>query len=591
MGNLSGGEEYTLKKGEYIERKGEYIKDNVNDKKNYSLILSVYSKSEVIKDLFTKLIDDIDKDKDDFDVMLLIRFLLIAKKNQNPNYKYYLTESKKILDKYKFWLERGETVQCYWSENHLISYISSLYLWNQLNSKSNEECLKSNKECLKLLTIYIESKCKFLFHEFLSQVYLKYTLNALLNIYDFIEVGNSKIIEDLKSKVKKCINIIIQQFIEVSNTNGIIYCAQGRTYDSYRNDSTGKDINKLLYLLTGKPNENGMSPIGVFLATSTYEPDNIDFNVNSDYENTYSIGYCDFKQNPIFSELDEYQKIIFQLSAGLYFNYENITDTIKLFNYYDLYKHKHFGLEKYKNLIQWTPSMLLKFISFILNSYTGGSKLTFIDYHIYNNNNYTLTSAENYNKGLSGAQQFVWVANVNGSSVYTQSGNSFGSGHVGSTLNNSHLPYIKQNKDIIIMMYRPGFILRNTKFISKYDINVYLKFIKSDFDEVVYDNKKNWLFGNKQNTYIAIYSTSLKIKKINSDDVYYNDSLNQCWIIILGDNKKYESLGDNKKYESFDDFKTKILTNAKIKFSLKNRLSNKYIGSIDYNNKNIEIIW
>jgi hypothetical protein len=201
MGNLSGREEYTLRKAEYtlrkaeyIERKAKYIKDNVNDTKNYSLILSVYSNNEVIEDLFTKLIDDIDKDKDDFDVMLLIRFLLIAKKNQNHKYNYYLEKAKKILDNYKFWLVRGETVQCYWSENHIISYISSLYLWNQLNSKSNEECLKSNKECLKLLTIYIESKCKVLFHEFLSQVYLKYTLNALLNIYDFIEVGNSEII-------------------------------------------------------------------------------------------------------------------------------------------------------------------------------------------------------------------------------------------------------------------------------------------------------------------------------------------------------------------------------------------------------------
>jgi hypothetical protein len=37
----------------------------------------------------------------------------------------------------------------------------------------------------------------------------------LLNIYDFIEIGNSTEIADLKSKVKKCINIIIQQFIEV----------------------------------------------------------------------------------------------------------------------------------------------------------------------------------------------------------------------------------------------------------------------------------------------------------------------------------------------------------------------------------------
>jgi hypothetical protein len=73
-----------------------------------------------------------------------------------------------------------------------------------------------------------------------------------------------------------------------------MYCSAGRTYNRYKVVSDGNNCNKLMYLLTGLSNENSISPIGTFFATTSFIPI-MDYTTpyHTNYEKTYMISHSD----------------------------------------------------------------------------------------------------------------------------------------------------------------------------------------------------------------------------------------------------------------------------------------------------------
>ena len=562
------------------ERKQNYVNKNIfNQSDQYALLLQAYSKQPINMNLFNNSISHYitkytnNNISEDFILCLYIRLLYLTKQNNCPEHSIIFDKINEIMKTHRFWLEKKESENCYWSENHMISYLSVWYLWNLMNNIDNTKILS-------LLTSYMNSKINYSFFEFYSQVYNSYTLNALLNIYDFT---NNISLQKLASN---CINILFKQFSEVIINNGSLFCAAGRTYDRYKVSCKNHNHNKLMHLLTGLNNENDISPLGTFFATSSYnEPVNVT-NFYKDYDKIYILNNnIDF--DTTFSSLDNYDKTMFEWSSGNYFNKKFVDDTVKLLDDYELWNHKHFKMEQYSTILSLAPKKILVSTTDSFTAFTEGSDLRNATYHIYNNGNYCLTSVENYNRGKMGAQQCTWIANVNGVSVFTQSGKISGVGDLKEVISNTHLPCIKQIKNIAMIVYQPYEMLKTS--LVKLDMNVYLFWNSSEFDEEYRMTQNKWIFGRKNNAYIAIFSTSMK--EDSNKNIYNNDSDKQGWITILG---------DNTQYIDFKNFYNDIINNAKIEFSMKGTKNilnilkpskTYYYGKITYKNISFDMKW
>jgi hypothetical protein len=109
---------------------------------------------------------------------------------------------------------------------------------------------------------------------------------------------------------------------------------------------------------------------------------------------------------------------------------------------------------------------------------------------LYKHNYYSLSCIENYNRGNLGAQQFPWVANVGGISVFTQSGRISTFGDLPEAIGNSHLPCVKQQENVLMAMYNPSELMKKTSSKSKLDLKVYLNW--SGFDNELRFINNNW---------------------------------------------------------------------------------------------------
>ncbi len=562
----------------YNERKELYIQKNVNNKDYYALLLQASKNSNLNNDLFTNALnhynDEILKTKDnsDFDLIFFIRLLYLLKNNQSSSFQsIFLTISDLFKDE-RFWLTKNESAKCYWSENHMICYLSSWYLWNQLNNKSDAQCTL-------LLTTYLETKAKYGFYEAYSQVYNMYTLSALLNIYDFI--NNTT----LKNIALQCVNTLCKQFLEVNLLNGSTFCASTRTYQRYKTSSLSNNHNKLIHLLSGNNQENTISPVGTFMVTSSFVP-NINYSsFTNKYEATYNLNNVDFDK--VYSKLSRNNKTLFQWSAGNYFN-EYIDDTLDLMDTYNLDAHSHFKSEPYTTILNLFPKSVLKSTSSTLKAFTDCSDLTNINYNIYNNGNYSVTCLENYNRGKMGAQQLPFIINLDGAPIFTQSGKVSSLGDLKEANSNSHLPYVKQEKNVALVMYQPYDLIKSSAKAANLDLTVYLYLNSNDVDEIV--QNKNWLFVKKNNSYASIYSTTLKKDSLNN---YFNDNTSQQgWIFILG---------NSSEYTDFKTFQNNVLQKCTYQFKVikpnKNiwdKLTDSddyYYGKITFNSISFDMKW
>ncbi len=572
----------SLSVSSYIERKNAYISKNLNSTNYHSILLQASQNLPIQEDLLQSALDHYQteitkvKDNSDFDLILLLRLLYLLKRNQHIQYQSIFTTISTLLGDERFWLTKGEKAKCYWSENHMICYLSSWYLWNQLNNKSDIRCNL-------LLETYLDTKSKYYFYECFSQVYNSYTFSALLNIFDFSDR------EKDRTLAGKCISILCKQFCEVHLRDGSTFCASGRTYERYKVSSTNNNYNKLMHLLVGYNTEDGISPIGAFMSTSSFTPSPEFYaqlpSFTNQYETTYTVGNVNFDK--VYSALSRDDKTLFQWSAGNYFN-EYIDDSVDLMDKYDLGAHSHFKVAPYDMILQLFPTSILKSSVNKFKAFTDCSDLTNISYHIYNNGNYSLTSLERYNRGKMGAQQLPWIANLSGSSVFTQSGKVSAMGNLDEASGNSHLPCIQQVKNVLLMMYQPYDLIKTYAKSANLDLNVYLSLNRTEFTTLL--QNKNWIFARKNELYIAIYSTTLKVDAQNN---YYNDNTgNQGWVIIMG---------SAQEDQSFENFQNQILTKSTIQFKVvkpnKNIFDklttsdNYYYGKVNYKNISFDMKW
>ncbi|TNF25569.1 MAG: T9SS type A sorting domain-containing protein, partial [Bacteroidetes bacterium] len=174
---------------------------------------------------------------------------------------------------------------------------------------------------------------------------------------------------------------------------------------------------------------------------------------------------------------------------------------------------------------------------------------------IYKDDEVVLTSIQDYWKGKIGFQQWPIAANIGGTAVYTASGRVEPDWTDRNTSNfNEHLPYIAQQSNVALVMYRPQRVFPILPFVNK---DVALHWIEDDFDTV--EESGNWLFGERNGNYIAVRRAC--VGEINGVRACETDG-GQTWVFAVGNSNRYGSFSDFQALANNSTFTEEWTTDA-----------------------------
>ena len=145
----------------------------------------------------------------DFRLAQVVRILYLYRRS-NPDYP----DRIKLLgaihpSNLNYWLQKGEEHHVYWTENHMILWLSSAWLMKQLKG------WEMDSELDKRLHHYLDLKLNYGFYEFFSATYLPYTFSALMNLADFSEN------REIQSKAELAAKRLLKELLMVTTDKGV----------------------------------------------------------------------------------------------------------------------------------------------------------------------------------------------------------------------------------------------------------------------------------------------------------------------------------------------------------------------------------
>ena len=461
----------------------------------------------------------------DFDIVKLVRVLEFS-------HGEYDSLILPVLRPFPFWLEKDETNREYWSENHMIMWMSSDWLLHEKYGKIIDSTLD------KRLRHYLQLKVQYGFYEFFSSTYAPFCLSGLLNLADF-----SQDIE-IKNLATQAAQLLLKDLMKLTNDKGVFFPTAGRNYPSKYKNAYGENHNSLTYLLTGFGEiPTSASHSGGFLASSSIDVTGVINSWTPTLNTTFTLGHTLLNGiNNINNTQSPKDKVIFQWSSGAYFDPAVAASTFQLLK--DLNLWNHFEFDDYRQF-SFLPTNLATSFAEIGSSITKSSGIYNPTIAIFKNKTVTLSSLQNFWKGKLGYQQFPVMVNTGTSAVFTLSGKPSTNWDERPSHNaNSHLPYVQQKDNVALVMYRPekGLGLFGYKD-DKLDVELFWQ--NDKFDEV--RESGNWILGREGNGYVAVRRNCTGI--INGVKACDNPD-GQTWIFMVG---------NSDMYGSFDAFEQKII--------------------------------
>src|SRR6185436_2455381 len=157
----------------YEQRRTDYINIALTNFNRDAITLQAYRGVPVDSAVLNLLLSGIASgETSDFDIVKLIRVLFFTN-------GAYDSQILPVLNSVPYWINKGDTVRNYWSENHMIMWMSSDWLLHEKYGKAIDNTLDTR------LRHYLELKVQYGFYEFFSSVYAPYCLSGLLNLADF----------------------------------------------------------------------------------------------------------------------------------------------------------------------------------------------------------------------------------------------------------------------------------------------------------------------------------------------------------------------------------------------------------------------
>ncbi len=501
----------------YEQRRTDYVNTALTNFSPDALTLQAYAGVPLDTNVLNAMLANVTSgETSDFTIVKLIRILFFT----NGTYDNKILP---VLNHVPFWLTKSDTIRNYWSENHMIMWMSSDWLLHEKYGKPIDANLDAR------LRHYLRLKLQYGFYEFFSSVYSPYSLSGLLNLADFAQDV------EIKTLAAQASQRLLKNILMLTNDKGVFFPTAGRNYYGKYKIPYAQNHNNLIYLLTGM----GAQPLqashaGGFLASSSLSVDTVIFSWSPSIDTLFYNGHSldtGFSINASMSPLD---KVIFQWSSGAYFHPDVVLETVQLLRDSNLWHHTDFTLLRPLSIIapEDFPATSESLSCISKSSVICGEEVA-----IYKQNSVTLSSVQDFWKGKVGFQQFPCVANVGTTAVMTASGEVKYDWESRSDNNaNEHLPYVKQKKNMALLMYRPEPTPPLLGFTHK---QVALFWKNSDFDEVLADSL--WLLGRQENSYVAVRRSC--IGEIDSV-IACETGGGQTWVIIVGDSSLYGSFNN-----------------------------------------------
>jgi hypothetical protein len=504
----------------YEQRRQNYIDTCLAKPNGAKLVLQAYRSLPVDTPTLTTILGNISTGvTSDFDIIELVRI----------SYLYngaYDAQILPVLNSVPYWINYGDTVRNYWSENHMIMWMSSDWLLHERYGKPIDATLHAR------LQHYLELKINYGYYEFFSSVYNPYALSGILNLADFAQDAT------IKSLATQAAQRLMKMLLMLTNDKGVYYPVAGRNYPGKYDGPYDQNHNNLIYLLTGMGDvPTSASHGGAFLATSPIEVDTVAATWTALMDTTFYNGHTLDSGFVLNSSMSSVDKVVFQWSSGGYFHPEVVSETVQLLIDSNLWGHVDFALlHPLASIVtpQSAPGLATELSCISESSVISGENIS-----VFKHNSITLASVLDFWKGKVGFQQYPCVANAGTTPVYTASGKVDANWDNRNPNNqNTHLPYVMQKKNVALEMYRPEPTpqLLGNAFTFK---DVQLRWKYSDFDEVVTDSL--WIIGRQADGYVAVRKGCPGA----FESVIYCPNLGgQAWVIMVGDSLLYGSFAN-----------------------------------------------
>ncbi len=463
----------------------------------------------------------VDAPGDDFSIIQWVRLLFLT----NGAYDAQILPP---LLSVPYWINYGDTTHGYWSENHMIMWMSSDWLLHESYGKQSDTSLRTR------LVHYLDLKNQFGFYEYFSSTYNPFTLAGLLNLSDFSQDN------EIKTKATNAANRLMKTMLMLVNDKGTYFPSAGRNYPGKYDNAYGQAHNNIFYLLTGfGPMPGGASITGACMTTSSFEMDSAAFSWKPELDTIFHVGHTLDTGFIINGNMTPLNKTIFQWSSGSYFHPQVVSETVQLLTDSNMWNHTDFQI--FSPLASIVTPQTAPALAETLGCISKSSVICKEDIAIFKHHSITLSSTLDFWKGKVGFQQYPCVANVGTTAVYTASGKVKQDWNARNTNNaNIHLPYVMQKKNVALIMYRPEPVPQVVGNAFTYK-DVALHFKDADYDEVVNDSL--WLLARQANSYVAVKRSC--IGEIDSVRACATNG-GQTWVIMVGDSAMYGSFTNFK---------------------------------------------
>lgn len=436
-----------------------------------------------------------------------------------------------------WWDEPGEDRRCYWTENHQIIFHSDELLAGQLfpdkifdnNGKDGQYHID---HALHYIRRWLDFRVRFGFSEWLSNNYFEEDLLALVNLYDFAEQ------DDVRHKAGHLIDMLMFE-MAMHTYRGVMGCTHGRTYPRLIKGARREDASNTAKLMFGMGMYNSPNMLGtVPLVTSDYRcPPVIEaiaadldqprlfkerHSLNIDDAHRYGLSYDSLDDGNLYWSIQDYvHPAIMGLAERLHWTYG-----IRLHEDYQ---------SLYTRLYQWQIEEHGKIVDAEMECHA----MTEVHIQTYRTAHYMLSAAQDYRAGKPGYQQHPWQATLGIDAVVFTNHPASDDERARPNFwaGNGILPRVAQHENVLVCIHH---VSPKDPFPFSHAY-----FPRDAFDEIV--EQGNWVFGRKDEGYIALYSQhAIEWLPDRYDDAHpiieaRADAPDNIWVVEMGDASQWES--------------------------------------------------
>ncbi len=421
---------------------------------------------------------------------------------------------KEAILGFQYWLDEpnpNKSAMELWTENHQILVFSSEYLAgqlfpNEIFTNNGMSGIERMEHAFPMILRWIEWRFKIGFAEWDSNTYYPEDIAALLNLVDFSR--------NLSAKASTIIDLIMFD-MAVDSFYGIYGTSHGRSTAKNVQSSGSDPVVSIQALMWGVGRFHSKTSMGVIsLALSNYTLPPVIENIALDMPDVminrerHSIPMTESEAKKRNLSLSSSDDIVVWWGMGCFTHPLVIDETLTRADDWKMWHYPDF--KDFKSLGKVLQALdLLEEASASLGSDSNGVLLSEVNKITYRTPDYMLSNAQEWRKGEKGYQQHIWQATLGPYAVvYVTNPDSMNEkDKPGYWLSNGRMPRTAQFNNTLIAIHK---IDRSIDILeSRHYAFTHAYFPKWAFDEVrevPSDDGGGWIFGRKDEGYVALYS-------------------------------------------------------------------------------------